>query len=321
MLLFCFFLNILLYNFIKAVQNPDKKISFFLPSSTIYFALAIILRIIVGPPTCADGWTSMSIGKQGACSHHGGVDAHDWIYFVSLVISNIATYYFFYFKMKIIENLQNQKMACRNSRILSKIIMHTLYRPFDTTNFLKLLDIYLKYKTLYWSKNDTTDISIQQELKKETPNVGLLICKQNNFLSAPYWNANWIFSRQKKFESWPSIYEIWLQEQILLSEIQLYKLAKQKGLYRVDLKYPNDELYTLVGVKLQPSFLCSHKYLTKAEYIHRIRCIYYECSKKYNLCASGNNIYFEITIHQDEKYLYALNQEIRRFSLQLTGNK
>jgi hypothetical protein len=26
-----------------------------------------------GPATCNDGWHSMSIGRQGACSHHGGV--------------------------------------------------------------------------------------------------------------------------------------------------------------------------------------------------------------------------------------------------------
>lgn len=26
-----------------------------------------------GPPRCADGWISPSIGRQGACSHHGGV--------------------------------------------------------------------------------------------------------------------------------------------------------------------------------------------------------------------------------------------------------
>lgn len=27
------------------------------------------------PAHCADGWSSESIGKQGACSHHGGVAA------------------------------------------------------------------------------------------------------------------------------------------------------------------------------------------------------------------------------------------------------
>jgi hypothetical protein len=36
------------------------------------FALAVSL-IVVGPVTCSDGWHSYSIGKQGACSWHGGV--------------------------------------------------------------------------------------------------------------------------------------------------------------------------------------------------------------------------------------------------------
>jgi hypothetical protein len=29
---------------------------------------AVLLRV-----TCADGWSSPSIGRRGACSHHGGV--------------------------------------------------------------------------------------------------------------------------------------------------------------------------------------------------------------------------------------------------------
>lgn len=29
---------------------------------------------IIGPTRCSDGWASPSIGKQGACSHHGGVN-------------------------------------------------------------------------------------------------------------------------------------------------------------------------------------------------------------------------------------------------------
>lgn len=29
---------------------------------------------LTGPVTCRDGWQSPSIGRRGACSHHGGVD-------------------------------------------------------------------------------------------------------------------------------------------------------------------------------------------------------------------------------------------------------
>lgn len=34
----------------------------------------IILNLISGPLACNSGWASPSIGSQGACSHHGGVD-------------------------------------------------------------------------------------------------------------------------------------------------------------------------------------------------------------------------------------------------------
>lgn len=34
----------------------------------------IIFGILLPAATCMDGWESSSIGSQGACSHHGGVD-------------------------------------------------------------------------------------------------------------------------------------------------------------------------------------------------------------------------------------------------------
>lgn len=38
---------------------------------------AIAFRYMSGPPVCSDGWHSSSIGRSGACSHHGGV-RHGW---------------------------------------------------------------------------------------------------------------------------------------------------------------------------------------------------------------------------------------------------
>jgi hypothetical protein len=39
------------------------------------FVLSIVLlSFLLGPPRCNDGWHSPSIGKQGACSWHGGVN-------------------------------------------------------------------------------------------------------------------------------------------------------------------------------------------------------------------------------------------------------
>jgi hypothetical protein len=40
----------------------------------VFFICLIALNYQVGPTTCVDGWQSPSIGHQGACSWHGGVD-------------------------------------------------------------------------------------------------------------------------------------------------------------------------------------------------------------------------------------------------------
>lgn len=64
---------------------------------TGYLASAIA-NDIWGPViiTCVDGWHSPSIGRQGACSHHGGVKPDPrsgWLFLISLV-SALATYVF-----------------------------------------------------------------------------------------------------------------------------------------------------------------------------------------------------------------------------------
>ena len=38
--------------------------------------LLIGLLPLVPAPSCRDGWDSPSIGRRGACSHHGGVERH-----------------------------------------------------------------------------------------------------------------------------------------------------------------------------------------------------------------------------------------------------
>ena len=46
-----------------------------LPASVVAFlACFIVVGTLMGPPACRDGWHSRSIGRQGACSWHGGVD-------------------------------------------------------------------------------------------------------------------------------------------------------------------------------------------------------------------------------------------------------
>ncbi len=40
----------------------------------LFFVCYSGFRWMLGPATCRDGWASSSIGIQGACSWHGGVD-------------------------------------------------------------------------------------------------------------------------------------------------------------------------------------------------------------------------------------------------------
>lgn len=46
----------------------------FLVGFITFFLLSFAGNAIVGDTVCNDGWASPSIGKQGACSHHGGVN-------------------------------------------------------------------------------------------------------------------------------------------------------------------------------------------------------------------------------------------------------
>jgi hypothetical protein len=42
-------------------------------ATLVGIATAILIIAFSGPVTCRDGWQSPSIGRRGACSHHGGV--------------------------------------------------------------------------------------------------------------------------------------------------------------------------------------------------------------------------------------------------------
>lgn len=44
------------------------------PAIIVFLISWGLLLAILGGAVCSDGWTSGSIGKSGACSHHGGVN-------------------------------------------------------------------------------------------------------------------------------------------------------------------------------------------------------------------------------------------------------
>jgi hypothetical protein len=51
--------------------------------------LFLRLQQLLPEVRCADGWRSPSIGRQGACSHHGGVRGNG-IYVISILGLSIA---------------------------------------------------------------------------------------------------------------------------------------------------------------------------------------------------------------------------------------
>ena len=58
----------------------------------------VLLFALIGPiggAVCSDGWASPSIGRQGACSHHGGVSqsggiAATAIFFASIYVGHFV---------------------------------------------------------------------------------------------------------------------------------------------------------------------------------------------------------------------------------------
>ena len=57
----------------------------------VFFALARGLGTLFGATTCRDGWPSPSIGRRGACSHHGGVDrSEDWLLIFPVIGGTVA---------------------------------------------------------------------------------------------------------------------------------------------------------------------------------------------------------------------------------------
>lgn len=55
--------------------------------SVVGLALLVGLLSLIPPGSCRDGWDSPSIGRQGACSHHGGVKRHGDLAFLALAAS------------------------------------------------------------------------------------------------------------------------------------------------------------------------------------------------------------------------------------------
>jgi len=56
----------------------------------MFMAVSFLLSAAVPPAECNDGWNSPSIGRQGACSHHGGVNHHTEKYLLAIAIGALS---------------------------------------------------------------------------------------------------------------------------------------------------------------------------------------------------------------------------------------
>lgn len=61
------------------------------PTILLFVLVFGAFMLLMGPLKCADGWGS-SIGRAGACSHHGGVSR--WRSVVALIVSAVASGWF-----------------------------------------------------------------------------------------------------------------------------------------------------------------------------------------------------------------------------------
>ena len=62
-------------------------------TAAVFVLTLILLKLIIGPVTCSSGWKSPSIGRQGACSHHGGVAG--WKSTLPILVSGGAAVLFY----------------------------------------------------------------------------------------------------------------------------------------------------------------------------------------------------------------------------------
>ena len=83
-----------------------KVIAFF--HVFLFLLLSMIVNDYLGPLKCADGWMSPSIGSQGACSWHGGVENRSFWFFLCLVISGLSYVYCY-------SVYENKRQACRRN--------------------------------------------------------------------------------------------------------------------------------------------------------------------------------------------------------------
>ena len=61
-----------------------------------FIGLSVLAGQLLGPAKCRDGWASAYIGRQGACSWHGGVDrSRNGLGMIFIVLGGFAGFMFY----------------------------------------------------------------------------------------------------------------------------------------------------------------------------------------------------------------------------------
>ncbi len=142
------------------------------------FGLSVfIFSICIKPEaTCNDGWKSPSIGRQGACSHHGGVDYNSEYPLIGLIVG-----FFLYFLL----NVKEEKKFISQSESKLKLNVETaintgrkitfLYKkPKDKTYHLRTIKPikFVKFQHTY-GNNFTFCVNGICDLRKSERNFAL----------------------------------------------------------------------------------------------------------------------------------------------------
>lgn len=69
------------------VEDLSMKLVHVAAGWAVTFIIVKALAPLVPETTCYDGWHSPSIGRMGACSHHGGVNSHNGLMLLIVGVS------------------------------------------------------------------------------------------------------------------------------------------------------------------------------------------------------------------------------------------
>lgn len=78
-------------------QSSKRTHMSFIPTIFVFVLSMLIAFAVAGVPGCSDGWASGSIGRPGACSHHGGVAK--WPRVLAFVFSALVAMAFHRFRV------------------------------------------------------------------------------------------------------------------------------------------------------------------------------------------------------------------------------